>query len=136
MTHNLLDLLQNHLEIKFINSFIRVLIFNLLFNFSVIYHIILYIIYQFKILTMTYKALKGMAPSYICDLLQVHHLNRNLRSASRGLSLVVPAYHTQAYGARSFSLAAPTLRNSLPVDIKNTQSLSNFKKRLKRFIFN
>ena len=136
MTHNLLDLLQNHLEIKFINSFIRVLIFNLLFNFSVIYHIILYIIYQFKILTMTYKALNGMAPSYICDLLQVHHLNRNLRSASRGLSLVVPAYQTQAYGARSFSLAAPTLRNSLPVDIKNTQSLSIFKKRLKRFIFN
>ena len=85
---------------------------------------------------MTYKALNGMAPSYICDLLQVHHLNRNLRSASRGLSLVVPAYQTQAYGARSFLLAAPTLRNSLPVDIKNTQSLSIFKKRLKRFTSN
>ena len=94
VTHNLLDLLQNPLEIKFINSFIRLLIFNLLFNFSVIYHIILYIIYQIKILTMTYKALNGMAPSNICDLLQLHHLNRNLRSASRGLSLVVPAYET------------------------------------------
>jgi len=55
-----------------------------------------------------------MAPSNICDLLQLHHLNRNLRSASRGLSLVVPAYETQAYAARSFSVAAPTLRNSLP----------------------
>ena len=91
---------------------------------------------EFKILTMTYKALNGMAPSYICDLLQVHHPNRNLRSASRGLSLVVPAYQTQANGARSFSVAAPTLWNSLPVDIKNAQSLSIFKKSLKTFLFN
>ena len=91
---------------------------------------------EFKILTMTYKALNGMAPSYICDLLQVYHSNRNLRSASRGLSLVVPAYQTQAYGARSFSVAAPTLWNSLPVDIKNAQSLFIFKKKLKTFLFN
>ena len=91
---------------------------------------------KFKILTMTYKALNGMAPSYICDLLQVHHHNQNLHSPSRGLSLVVPAYQTQAYGARSFSVAAPPLWNSLPVDIKNMQSLSISKKRLKTFLFN
>ena len=36
---------------------------------------------EFKILTITYKALNGIAPSYICDLLQIHHSNRNLRSA-------------------------------------------------------
>ena len=91
---------------------------------------------EFKIITMTYKALNGMAPSYICDLLQVHQPNRNLRSASRGLSLVVPPHQTQAYGARSFSVAAPTLWNSLPVDIKNAQSLFIFKKKLKTFLFN
>ena len=54
----------------------------------------------FKILTITYKSLNRMAPSYICDLLQVHHPNRNLRSASRGLSLVEPYHQTQTYGAR------------------------------------
>ena len=37
---------------------------------------------EFKILTITYKALNGMAPSYICDLLQVHHPNRNLLDGS------------------------------------------------------
>ena len=68
---------------------------------------------------MTYTALNGMAPSYICDLLQVLYPNQNLCSASRGLSLVVPAYQIQACGAWSFSVAAPTLWNSLPVDIKN-----------------
>ena len=82
---------------------------------------------------MTYKALNGMAPSYICDLLQVHQPNRNLRSASRGLSLVVPPYQTQAYGARAFSVAAPTLWNSLPVDIKNAQSCLFFKRSSKHF---
>jgi len=49
---------------------------------------------EFKIITMTYKALNGMAPSYICDLLQVRQPSRNLRSTSRGLSLVVPAHQT------------------------------------------
>ena len=91
---------------------------------------------EFKIITMTYKVLNGMAPSYICDLLQVHQLNRNLCSASRGLSLVVPPHQTQAYGARSFSVAAPSLWNSLPVDIKNAQSLFIFEKTLKTFLFN
>ena len=87
-------------------------------------------------LCYTYKALNGMAPFYICDLLHVHQPNRNLRSASRGLSFVVPPYQTQAYGARAFSVAAPTLWNSLPVDIKNAQSLFIFKKKLKPFLFN
>ena len=82
---------------------------------------------------MIYKALYGMAPSYICDLLQVHQPNRNLRSASKGLSLVVPPHETQAYGARSFLVAAPTLWNSLPVDIKNAQSLFIFKRSSKHF---
>ena len=49
---------------------------------------------EFKIITMTYKALNGMAPSYICDFLQVPQPNRNLCSASRGLSLVVPPHQT------------------------------------------
>ena len=37
---------------------------------------------EFKILTITYKALNGMAPSYISDLRQVHHPNRNLLDGS------------------------------------------------------
>ena len=57
-------------------------------------------------------------------------------SAPRGLSLVVPAHQTQAYGALSFSVAAPALWNSLPVDIKNAQSLFIFKKKLKTFLCN
>ena len=39
------------------------------------------------------------------------------------------------YGARSFSVAAPTLRNTLPFDIKNGSSVSVFKNKLKTFLF-
>ena len=98
----------------------------------------------FKILTITYKlALNGMAPSYICDLLQVHHPNRNLRhgSASRGLSwsLVVPAHQTQAYARCSLFLCSYTYSqkfDSFPVDIKNAQTLFLFKRKHKTFLFN
>ena len=88
-------------------------------------------------------ALNGMAPSYICDLLEVHHPNRNLRhgSASRGLSwsLVVPTHQTQAYSRCSFFLCSYTYSqkfDSFPVDIKNAQTLFLFKRKLKTFLFN
>ena len=91
---------------------------------------------NFKILTLTYKALNGMAPSYLTDLLQVHHPIRTLRSASSGLLLNRPYYRTETYGARSFAVAAPSLWNSLPVDLRNTKPLASFKKKLKTFLFN
>ena len=88
---------------------------------------------EFKILTKTYKVLNGMAPSNICDLPQVHHPNRNLRSTSRGLSLLVPNHQTQAYCARSFSVAAPANWNFSPIDIENVQTLFLFKESSKQF---
>ena len=92
---------------------------------------------EFKILTITHKALNGMALSYICDLPQVHHPNRNLRSASRSLSLVVPIHQTQAYDARSFSVAALTLWNSLSVLTLKARKLSvSLKESSKHFLFN
>ena len=56
-----------------------------------------------------------------------------LRSASRPL-LHVPQTPT-VYGSRAFSVAAPTLWNSLPADITNAASLTAFRNRLKTFLF-
>ena len=86
-----------------------------------------------RYLIITYKALNGFALSYICDLLQVHRHNRNLRSVSRGLLLEVPDHQTQAYGACSFSAAAPSLWNSLPVDIKMHKACFLLKESSKHF---
>ena len=58
-----------------------------------------------------------------------------LRSASRPLLHVhVPRTQT-VYGSRAFSVAAPTLWNSLPADITNDASLTAFRNRLKTFLF-
>ena len=88
----------------------------------------------FKILLITYKALNNLAPSYIRDLLTPYVPSRQLRSSSKNL-LVIPHYNLKTYGARSFSVAAPTLWNTLPSDIINSSSVSVFKNRLKTFLF-
>ena len=88
----------------------------------------------FKILLITYKALNNLAPSYICDLLTSYTPLRQLRSSSKHL-LVSPSYNLKTYGARSFSVAAPSLWNALPCEIRNAPSVSVFKSRLKTFLF-
>ena len=88
---------------------------------------------MFKILLITYKALKNLAPSYIRDLLIPYIPSRQLCSSSKHLS--IPHFYLRTYDARSFSVAAPTLWNTLPSDIKNSPSVSVFKNRFKTFLF-
>ena len=92
----------------------------------------------FKILLITYKALNNMAPAYISELLTVYTPHRTLRSSSQ--SLLAPPSHrdvsTINYGRRSFSVAAPVLWNSIPLAIRNANSLAVFKRSLKTYLFN
>ena len=87
-----------------------------------------------RTLLITYKALNNLAPSYICDLLTSYTPSRQLRSSSKHL-LVSPSYNLKTYGARPFSVAAPSLWNALPCEIRNAPSVSFFKSRLKTFLF-
>ena len=89
---------------------------------------------MFKILLITYKAPNNLAPSYIRDLLIPYIPSRQLRSSSKNL-LFIPHVNLRTYGARAFSVAAPTLWNTLPSDIKNSPSVSVFKNRLKTSLF-
>ena len=88
----------------------------------------------FKILLMTYKALNGLAPSYLITLITPYHPTRKLWSASRS-TLQVPCVKTSTYGDRAFSSAAPKLWNSLPDHIKSKHTLTSFKSSLKTFLF-
>ena len=72
---------------------------------------------DYKILLFTYKALNGLAPQYICDMLTLLQNPRCLRSSNK-LLLKVPRSNTATYGDRGFSRASPMLWNSLPEDIK------------------
>ena len=93
---------------------------------------------MFKILLLTFKAINGLAPQYIVDLLTVYSPSRNLRSTAKGPLLKPPslkAIKTATYGDRSFSAAAPKLWNKLP-SIRAIKSLECFKSLLKTYLFN
>ena len=90
---------------------------------------------KFKILTLTYKCLHNLAPTYLSDMIELHTPPRDLRSAN-SLNLKVPLTRLKTYGDRAFSRAAPDLWNSLPLDIKCASSLATFKLELKTYLFN
>uniref|UniRef100_A0A8P4G3Q0 Reverse transcriptase domain-containing protein n=1 Tax=Dicentrarchus labrax TaxID=13489 RepID=A0A8P4G3Q0_DICLA len=89
---------------------------------------------EFKILLLTYKALHGQAPSYLKELIVPYYPTRTLRSLNAGL-LVVPIVSKSRTGARAFSYQAPLLWNQLPVVVREADTLSTFKSRLKTFLF-
>ena len=64
----------------------------------------------FKVLLLVYKALNGMAPSYLSDMLCYRSYSRSLRSASQKL-LVVHRTNMKTYGDWAFSIAGPKLWN-------------------------
>ena len=89
---------------------------------------------KFKILITTYKALHGLAPGYISDLIHQYTPARTLRSSS-DIQLTVPKTKLVSCGDRAFRSAAPRLWNSLPNDIKLAPSLDVFKRKLKTHFF-
>ena len=88
----------------------------------------------YTILLLTYKALNGMAPNYIADLLQPYTPTRQLRSSSKNL-LVTPKSNLKFYGDRSFQVAAPRLWSGTPLPVTQDQSrtLMFLKIRLKHY---
>ncbi len=80
---------------------------------------------DFKVLILTYKAVHGMAPEYICNLITVSTPSRSLRSAC-SLTLYQPRCKIKTMGGRSFSCIAPRLWNSLPPPIRNAQLFTNY----------
>ena len=89
---------------------------------------------EYKILMHTYKALHGVAPQYIRDMLQIYQPTRSLRSETT-TTLVIPRTRTVMYGDRSFRKAAGTLWNSLPLTVRESPTLETFKKNLKTHLF-
>ena len=88
---------------------------------------------DFKILLLVYKALNGLGPKYITDLLTNYEPSRPLRSSGTGL-LTVPRVRTK-HGEAAFSYYAPYIWNKLPETCRSAATLSSFKSRLKTFLF-
>ena len=89
---------------------------------------------EFKILVLTFSILSTGTPGYLRNLLELYVPTRALRSSADNRRLVVPLART-ALVAKSFSIAAPTLWNNLPLHIRSSDTLSSFKSSLKTFLF-
>ena len=93
--------------------------------------------FEFKLLILAFKAIYGLAPQYIMDLIHVKQQFgcMMLRSQSE-LQLLPPRTITKkTLGDRSFMAAAPKLWNRLPSNIRAVNDLNCFKTLLKTHLF-
>ena len=93
---------------------------------------------DFKQSLLVYKALHDLAPAYIADYcVNVSSNNRrsSLRSATHKCLVIPPPAKTAHLSERSFRVSGPSLRNTLPDNVKDASSVDLFKTRLKTFLF-
>ncbi|WP_419600785.1 reverse transcriptase domain-containing protein [Thiolapillus sp.] len=89
---------------------------------------------QYKIATLAYRHFEGSLPPYLSSSLCTYEPSRSLRSSKEKL-LKIPKRNLKSFGERSFSFMAPSVWNSLPADLRNLPTLSQFKSNLKTFLF-
>ena len=89
---------------------------------------------KYKVNMLTFKSLRGLAPTYLQELFVPYTPTRLLRSQGQGL-LTIPRFKRQTVGGRAFATQGASLWNELPPDLRNEQSLNVFKSKLKTFYF-
>ena len=93
---------------------------------------------DFKVCLLCYKFLNSMAPSYFNDLLHPEVSDRpgtRMRPSDDTLRLKVPALSKTKIGKRRFSYFDPMIWNDIPVNIRSSPSIDQFKKALKTYMF-
>jgi len=92
----------------------------------------------YKLGIMMYRCLYGLAPRYLADHLTPASdvaSRLRLRSANRH-QLIVPRCRLNTYGRRAFSVAGPTVWNSLPRELRDPAcGFDSFKQFLKTVLF-
>ena len=89
---------------------------------------------MYKQILLTYKILHGLSPGYLADVLHPYAPSRILRSSQKQF-LCIPQTRLKTFGDRVFSVQAPKLWNSLPLELKLQPSVQLFKKHLKTHLF-
>ncbi len=88
---------------------------------------------KYKTLLYVFKAVHGMAPAYVSELIAVRQAPRSLRSNNK-LLLTVPRTHLKLKGDRAFAVAGPKLWNSLPQVLREVSTLNVFKVEVKNYL--
>ena len=90
----------------------------------------------FKICVLTFTALNTGKPGYLKQMLHIRQPTAGIstRLDTDGLKLVEPRCST-SIGFRAFRSAAPRLFNKLPYELRASDNLVTFKKKLKAYLF-
>ena len=97
---------------------------------------------QFKIGLITYKTLNQGEPVYLRELIHPYTSSRNTRPSTPKLKFLhTPTFDRKVHKSvkqfsNSFSHYAPVLWNSFPFQIRNSPSVTSFRKHLKTHLFN
>ena len=90
----------------------------------------------FKILLLAFKCMNNLAPNYLSELVARYSQDRYPTKAKfQHRFKNAPIFKLKSYGERSFTFAAPTEWNKLPLDIKKASSINCFKKKLKTYLY-
>jgi hypothetical protein len=91
---------------------------------------------QYKRILYVFKALHGLAPVYVTELVNPYVPSRSLRSQLHVASfLQIPTTRTKIYGNHRFDKIESTLWNNIPLQLKTVDSLSVFKSCLRTYFF-
>ena len=92
---------------------------------------------RFKLCTLVYRCLHGLAPHYLSDLCTPATVHAHLRSSvTLERSLSIPRTKTKTIGPRGFYFASSAAWNALPVHLHDPElSLNSFKTKLKTHFF-
>ena len=88
---------------------------------------------RFKLAVLTHSVLFSGQPEHLRSVLSHYCPSRSLRSSNTN-QLSVPLVRT-VFGSRGFSVAAPTVWNSLPAEVRTCPSSSTFRRLLKTHFF-
>ena len=92
---------------------------------------------RFKLCTLVYRCLHGLAPSYLSDLCTPATVHAHLRSSGTlERSLSIPRTKAKTLGLRGFYFASSSAWIALPVHLRDPElSLNSFKTKLKTHFF-
>ena len=89
---------------------------------------------EFRTLVHVFKCLNNLSPAYLSSLLSTQKSSSYFLRSSKGILCNIPRSHTLT-GDRAFSISAPRLWHRLPPSVRNSTSITSFKKALKTHLF-
>lgn len=90
---------------------------------------------HYKLSSLCFRFFSGSLPQYLKNCLSLYTPTRTLRSSNSRNIFKQKMSRLKRYGERSFNSFAPKTWNSLPEDLRTSESLYIFKKKLKTYLF-